>query len=226
MMNILNHRLRLTLSDGRVFTGQMLAFDKFMNLVLAECEEFRQIRSKTKVTNDQTKTQIRELKRILGLVILRGDSIVSMSIDGPPPVSVESVTEKARMAMSSGPGLARPANRMVQPMQNATGLANAPVLNPMAQQPPMGLGGPVRGIGGPMGSMMQGRPMPPPPGGQFPGMGAPVGANPFNRPPPPGFRPPMPGMRPQPGQFGAPPPPPGAGYPPYMGARPPTNPPQ
>ncbi|OMJ27809.1 Small nuclear ribonucleoprotein-associated protein B [Smittium culicis] len=243
MMNILNHRLRLTLSDGRVFTGQMLAFDKYMNLVLAECEEFRQIRSKSKAgasDSSSNKQQVRELKRILGLVILRGDSIVSMSVDGPPPVSVESVVDKARMAMSSGPGLARPANRMIQPLSSAPGLSNPPMLNGMSQ-PPMGLGGPVRGIGG----MMQGRPPIPHPmqqqphagmmPGQFQGMsGAPagLGANPFNRPPPPGFRPPMPVMRPQPGGFGAPGgmphphPPPGPGFPPHMGSRPPTNPPQ
>lgn len=38
MMALINYRLRITLNDGRQMTGQMLAFDQHMNLVMAESE--------------------------------------------------------------------------------------------------------------------------------------------------------------------------------------------
>ena len=36
MMGLINYRLRVTLNDGRQMTGQFLAFDTHMNMVLAE----------------------------------------------------------------------------------------------------------------------------------------------------------------------------------------------
>ncbi|KAM3589315.1 Small nuclear ribonucleoprotein-associated protein B [Umbelopsis sp. WA50703] len=208
MMNIINYRLRITLADSRVLTGQMLAFDKHMNLVLADCEEFRKVKAKGKVPEGQPE---QEEKRTLGLVILRGETIVSMSIDGPPPPSSKDQTSRASQLMT-GPGVGRPAGRGLPPV------------------PPMGagLGGPVRGVGGPAPGMMQPRPgiqaapVPygrPPPGMAPPGFRPPPGMPPGG--PPPGFRPPGPpmGYRPPPGAPGGPPPgfrpgPPPQGYPP------------
>jgi len=95
-MNLLNYRMRITLSDSRVLTGQMLAFDKHMNLVLADCEEFRKMKAKAGATSSQD----REQKRTLGLVILRGETIVSLSVDGPPPPSAED--QRARISQVRG----------------------------------------------------------------------------------------------------------------------------
>ena len=84
MLGLINWRLKVTLNDGRALTGQMLAFDRHMNLVLADCEEFRRVRPKKKPGEETSPEQ--EMKRTLGLVILRGETVVSLSVEGPPPV--------------------------------------------------------------------------------------------------------------------------------------------
>lgn len=84
MLSLINWRLKITINDGRALTGQMLAFDRHMNLVLADCEEFRRVRAKKKPGEESAPEQ--EMKRTLGLVILRGETVVSISVEGPPPV--------------------------------------------------------------------------------------------------------------------------------------------
>lgn len=85
MSTLINWRIKVTLNDGRTLTGQMLAFDKHMNLVLADCEEFKRIRPKKKQGDDKDAPTMQEQKRTLGLVILRGEIVVSFSVEGPPP---------------------------------------------------------------------------------------------------------------------------------------------
>ncbi|KAI9015129.1 hypothetical protein BC832DRAFT_547471 [Gaertneriomyces semiglobifer] len=187
IMALLNYRLRVTVQDGRILIGQMLAFDKHMNMVLADCEEFRKIKPKGKPASGRTE---REEKRTLGLVILRGETIVSLSVEAPPPQTGDGGRSAATL---TGTGMARPAGRGL-PMA-PTGMA------------PMGLAGPVRGVGGPAPGMMQ------------PQMGRGIAAPPmqYGRPPmpPPGMRPNMPPGAPMGPPMGGP-----GGQPPF-GFRPP-----
>lgn len=88
MLSLINWRLKVTINDGRAFVGQMLAFDRHMNLVIADCEEFRRVRPKKKPGETEA-GPVQEMKRTLGLVILRGETVVSLSVEGPPPVTDE-----------------------------------------------------------------------------------------------------------------------------------------
>lgn len=110
MASIIGYRIKVTLNDSRTLTGQMLAFDKHMNLVIAECEEFRRLKSK-KAKKGNTNPEERnddeeeeeEMKRLLGLVILRGETIVTLSVEGPPPAVDESRGPQVSCSVSSVP---------------------------------------------------------------------------------------------------------------------------
>ncbi|RPB24845.1 Sm-like ribonucleo protein, partial [Terfezia boudieri ATCC MYA-4762] len=107
MANLINYRMRVTLNDGRQLTGTLMAFDKHMNVVLADTEEFRRIKKKPTKSAPATALTTIEEKRTLGLIILRGVTIVSLSVEGPPPADPSARTGVA----ASGPGIARPAGR-------------------------------------------------------------------------------------------------------------------
>jgi small nuclear ribonucleoprotein B and B' len=120
-----------------------------MNLVLSEAEEFRTLRSKGAVVEERLE------KRSLGLVLIRGENVVSLAVEGPPPPSIT-----GKMT-PGGPGMARGAGRgsIPAPTQGAPmGLGAAPVAGVgapgMYAPPPPGMGGPP-----PPG---MGRGMPPP----------------------------------------------------------------
>lgn len=117
-----------------------------MNLVLADTEEFRRVKQKpTKGASSSaapgssaaaTPALVEsEVKRTLGLTIVRGTHIISLSVEAPPAADpsarlgagVPGVPGSAPPTLAAGPGISRPAGR---------GL-------------PVGLTGPPVGVGGP-----------------------------------------------------------------------------
>jgi len=182
-----------------MLVGSLTAFDRHMNIVLSDCEEFRRI--KTKGSDEE-----KELKRNLGFVLLRGENIVSMAAEAPPPAESRKLGE----GPMGGPGRGLPGGR---------GVPVAPL-----GAAPAGLAGPIRGIGGAAPAhMMPQRPGGPPlpgHGGMMPGMMPRPGMIPMMPPsmmrlpmgmPPPGMIMPQsfpptgpPAGRPGPGRSGGP----------------------
>jgi small nuclear ribonucleoprotein B and B' len=210
MMQFLNYRMRVTLHDGRALVGTFLAFDRHMNIVLGDCDEFRVTSKRAVKRGDE-----REEKRPLGLVLLRGETVVSLSVDAPPPAADRRVRKPAGGSGAPGAGVAGAVAAQAAPQVFA----------------PAGLAGPVAGVGmhasapgrfpGPPGGFGPGPMGGPPPGygGPPPGFGGPGGMPPPGMgmgPGGPGFIPPGVGLGPPPGGMGGPPPGMG-GPPPGMG---------
>lgn len=93
-------RMRIQIQDKRTLIGTLKGFDQHMNLILADCEEHRQIKG-------------RDEKRILGFLLLRGEHVVSLSVEGPPP-NEDDRSLPNQMAFPSavpGVGMGRPVVR-------------------------------------------------------------------------------------------------------------------
>ena len=142
LLRYVEHRIRVTVQDGRTLIGTFLAFDKHLNLVLSDTEEYRMLTSR-KQGSLLNVVEERQEKRLLGLIILRGENVVSIAVEGPPPVE-----QRAKVVMPAGvaPGVSKGVGR------------GMPMNMGQQQMPPMGLGSAVPGVGA------GGFPPPPPPG--------------------------------------------------------------
>mmetsp|Transcript_8350 Transcript_8350/g.13216 ORF Transcript_8350/g.13216 Transcript_8350/m.13216 type:complete len:160 (+) Transcript_8350:209-688(+) len=151
LLRYVEHRLKVTLHDGRTIIGTFLAFDKHLNLVLSEAEEFRVLRKGGAALLEE-----RTEKRTLGLVLIRGENVVSLAVEGPPPPSAKSAGGVAAAAAVSA---SRGKAGGVMPSAGPLGAA------------------PMHGIGAP--GMMPPPPPPPPPGAGMPPPGMGRGMPPF-----------------------------------------------
>lgn len=93
-----------------------------MNLVLADTEEFRRVKRKAAKSTAPGAGSApgplveAEEKRTLGLTIVRGAHIISLSVESPPPADPSarlgtSAPGGVPSAMAAGTGIARPAGR-------------------------------------------------------------------------------------------------------------------
>src|SRR3954452_19332387 len=127
-----------------------------MNLVLADTEEFRRVKRKpTKSAappapgSSAPALVETEEKRTLGLTIVRGAHIISLSVESPPPAdpSARLGTSApggagASSTLATGPGISKPAGRGLP-----VGLTGPAALSGFPGAPPgfAGRGGPAGG---------------------------------------------------------------------------------
>jgi len=231
------YRMRVTIGDGRTLVGKFMAYDRHLNMVLSEAEEWRALgqnrgRKRKAESAARDGAEVAQVRRPLGMVILHGSEVVSVQVESGPTVPAETPAEaiaKVQMHQQKPPpqqqqqhraSAARgvPAGRG-QPLPGAIQPAAPPVPVPVpapapagtvaAPNPPMGVGG---AAGGP--TFLPGPPVAAgqPPGGVPPPLpGYPPGYG------PPGYAqgPPMGMARGMPPGYGPP------GYPPQYGAPPP-----
>ncbi len=119
LAQLLNVRIRVTLLDGRVIIGQLLAHDKHFNLVLCECEEFRLPRQST--TNATTTANLDQFRRTLGMIVLRGEEVVAVNAEtGAPPknkarIPASVLNEATAPATSAGFAIPAPGTGLTGP---------------------------------------------------------------------------------------------------------------
>lgn len=108
--DLINYRVKVITLDSRQFIGELLSFDKHYNLVLANTEEFRltkksllSLKDRARNKSDEPESNlIQEQKRTLGLVILRGEHVISVTIEAPP------ANQKSRLSVKQGSGVIKP----------------------------------------------------------------------------------------------------------------------
>mmetsp|Transcript_51993 Transcript_51993/g.97523 ORF Transcript_51993/g.97523 Transcript_51993/m.97523 type:complete len:213 (-) Transcript_51993:56-694(-) len=147
LANFFNWRVSVTLTDARVLVGTLMAVDKHINIVLHNTEEYRRYKVKGKPEG-------KELKRLLGFVVVRGTGIVYVNpeelgkdelVEPNKPRKVKAATGKAAPAAAPTapkpaaglppallPGLAAGANPLAALTGRPLAMPGLPGLNPLA----------------------------------------------------------------------------------------------
>lgn len=68
LLKYINYRVKVKMRDGRTMEGTMLSVDDDTNVVLDDAEEFGN----------------RDMRRTMGLVVIRGDFVVEVEIISKP----------------------------------------------------------------------------------------------------------------------------------------------
>lgn len=95
LADLINYRIKVFTIDGRVYIGELLGFDKYMNVILSDCVEERIPKTqqhKLKSKDKEVMNSIKVEKRVLGLTILRGETVLSTVVEDKP-----STTKKERL---------------------------------------------------------------------------------------------------------------------------------
>ena len=90
-----DYRVRVALHESREIVGTLKAFDRHMNLVLVDAEEFRTLKRSTEM-------EPREMKRSLGMVVLRGETIIHVFPEAPPVKDAQKKTGASTASLAMG----------------------------------------------------------------------------------------------------------------------------
>eukprot|EP00930_Biecheleria_cincta_P076492 TRINITY_DN636_c0_g1_i1.p1 TRINITY_DN636_c0_g1~~TRINITY_DN636_c0_g1_i1.p1 ORF type:complete len:202 (-),score=50.82 TRINITY_DN636_c0_g1_i1:229-834(-) len=160
-----NWRVSVTLTDGRVLVGVLMAVDKHVNLVLCNTEEYRKYKVKGKPEG-------KELKRMLGFIVVRGTGVLYVQ---PEELGKEDLVEtdkprkvsKAPQALkAAAPIAAKPGMPTLNPAALLGAMRPPGMMNPLLAglrpggMPGMGGLAGLAGLGGMTGLMGAGRGMP------------------------------------------------------------------
>ncbi|SCU83100.1 LAFA_0D01728g1_1 [Lachancea sp. 'fantastica'] len=125
LSDLLHYRIRVLTNDGKAFVGELMAFDSHMNLVMGDCVELRipatqmaQLKAKNKDPNAKPKVET----RTLGLVVLRGEQVLTTVVESGPAMSKRerAVAQERKAAQlkkqkHKGKGVVKPASKNVTP---------------------------------------------------------------------------------------------------------------
>lgn len=112
---LIHSKVRVIAKTHSNFVGTLLSFDNHMNLVLGECEEFKTAKSR------------KELKRYLGLLIVRGENVVSVVLESGP----NAASLKPQLRLNKNKGSAKPiVKKITRTENNSKVIGNAGVTKP------------------------------------------------------------------------------------------------